>query len=55
MASSEQPAETWEDLDKLALDKLSLAEDKPETPAAQKGISAVNRWNAIYRVAVFDS
>ncbi len=43
MASSEQPAETWEDLDKLALDKLSLAEDKPETPAAQKGISGVNR------------
>lgn len=43
MASSEQPAETWEDLDKLALDKLSLAQDKPETPAGQKEVSGVNR------------
>ncbi|KAL0037170.1 hypothetical protein WJX79_003762 [Trebouxia sp. C0005] len=45
MASSEQPAETWEDLDKLAVDKLSLAEDKPGTPAAQKGVSGVNSNN----------
>ena len=41
MASSEQPAESWEDLDKLALDKLSLGENTANPPAAeQKG--AVN-------------
>lgn len=36
MARSEQPAESWEDLDKVALEKLSLAEDKPQTPVAQQ-------------------
>lgn len=35
MASSEQPADSWEDLDKLALDKLSLGEKKAKTPAAE--------------------
>lgn len=36
MASSEQPADSWEDLDKLALDKLSLGNDKAATPVAQQ-------------------
>ena len=35
MASSEQPADSWEDLDKLALDKLSLGEETVKTPAAE--------------------
>lgn len=39
MASSEQPADSWEDLDKLALDKLSLGEKKVKSPAAEhKGV-----------------
>lgn len=35
MASFEQPADSWEDLDKLALDKLSLGEKKVKAPAAE--------------------
>lgn len=35
MASSEQPADSWEDLDKLALDKLSLGEKKANNLAAE--------------------
>lgn len=35
MASSEQPADSWEDLDKLALDKLSLGEKKANSLAAE--------------------
>lgn len=35
MANSEQPADSWEDLDKLALDKLSLGEKKGAPPVAE--------------------
>ena len=38
MANSEQPADSWEDLDKLALDKLSLGDNKAKhTVAERKG------------------
>ena len=43
MASSEQPADSWEDLDKLALDKLSLADNKPQATSAQQGASHASR------------
>lgn len=43
MASSEQPAESWEDLDKIALDKLSLAEDKAQIPATQEAVPGPDR------------
>ena len=43
MASSEQPAESWEDLDKLALEKLTLAEVKTQTLAVQDASSVPNR------------
>ena len=35
MANTEQPADSWEDLDKLALDKLSLGDNKVKPPAAE--------------------
>ena len=43
MAGSEQPADSWEDLDKLALNKLSLKEDKPQTSHAQQSAVATGR------------
>ena len=36
MANSEQPADSWEDLDKLALNKLSLENSKATTPTAEQ-------------------
>ncbi|KAL3143822.1 hypothetical protein ABBQ32_003649 [Trebouxia sp. C0010 RCD-2024] len=36
MANSEQPADSWEDLDKLALDKLSLGDNKAKHPVAER-------------------
>ena len=42
MAGSELPADSWEDLDKLAIDKLSLGDDKATTPIAhQTGTGAL--------------
>ena len=43
MASPEQPADSWEDLDNLPLNKLSLQEDKAEAGQAQDSASAANR------------
>lgn len=48
MANSEQPADSWEDLDKLALDKLaldklSLGDNKAKHPVDERKSALTSR------------